>query len=388
MHIFSEKVEELKNLGVYRKLNVAYGPNDGIQIVNEKNVINLCSNNYLGFANHPRLKAAAINAINEFGVGAGAVRTINGNTVLHEMLDKKIAEFKKEEAAHHFQSGLACNLGVIPVLIQEKDLILSDELNHASIIDGIKLSKGSKKIYRHCDMNHLDEILQQIRKDYENVFIISDGVFSMDGNIAPLPDLVDIAKRHHCFTYIDDAHGSGVLGKSGRGTVDHFNLHKKVDIIIGTLSKAIGSIGGYATGSADMYKWLNHRARPLLFSTALPPSAVAASIEALKILEETEEYTRKLWKNTLFFQDGMKKLGFDTGKTETPITPIHVGEEAKALEVSRKLFENGVYASAIVFPTVPNNKARIRCMISASHDEECLEKAIGIFQKVRDEVKF
>lgn len=385
--MFKEKVAGLKADGIYRELKVLQSPNDAMEIVNGTSVINLCSNNYLGFSNHPRLKAVAIEAINKYGVGAGAVRTINGNTDLHEDLDRLIATFKHEEAAHHFQSGLNCNLGVIQGIVEEGDLIISDELNHASIIDGIKLSKGAKKVFRNCDMNHLEEILKFERGNYKNVFIISDGVFSMDGNIAPLPEIVALAKKYDAITYIDDAHGSGVLGKNGRGTVDHFNLHGSVDVIIGTLSKAIGSIGGYAAGSMDMYRWLNHRARPLLFSTALPPASVAAAIEAIKMLMETEEYSLKLWENAKFFQSKMKDLGFDIGKTQTPITPIHIGDEAKALEFSRKLFENGVYASAIVFPTVAKGKARIRCMISAAHTKEQLEKVAEVFSKVRDLVK-
>jgi glycine C-acetyltransferase len=382
------KVLELKSTGVFRKLNIINSPNDALEIVNGKEVINLCSNNYLGFANHPRLKKAAIQAIEKFGVGAGAVRTINGNTILHEELDKKLAEFKGEEKVHHFQSGLNCNMGVISSIVDEGDLILSDELNHASIIDGSRLSKATRKIYKHSDMNNLEDILKQERHLYKNVLIISDGVFSMDGDIVKLPDLVSIAKKYNAITYIDDAHGSGVLGKNGRGTIDHFHLHKEVDIIVGTLSKAIGSIGGYVAGSEDMYDWINHRARPILFSTALPPACVAASLEAIKILQETDEYSNKLWENTKYFQKQMQNNGFDIGQTQTPITPIIIGEEAKALLVSKKLLENGIYASPIVFPTVAKNKARIRCMISSTHNKEQLDKVIQAFINVRKEISF
>jgi glycine C-acetyltransferase len=381
-NIFKEKLEDLKNSGVFRKLNILQSPNEAVEIVNGKEVINLCSNNYLGFANHPRLKAKAIEAIQNFGVGAGAVRTINGNTTLHELLDEKIAKFKHEEKAHHFQSGLNCNIGAIQSITEEGDLILSDELNHASIIDGVRLSKATKKVYKTCDANHLEEMLKEHRGNHKNTLIITDGVFSMDGNLAPLPEIVELAKKYNCLTYVDDAHGSGVLGQNGRGTVDYFGLHGKVDFIIGTLSKAIGSIGGYVAGSKETYEWLNHRARPLLFSTALPPASVACAIEAITMLEETDEYTKKLWENALFFQSKLKQEGFDIGKTQTPITPVMIGEEAKAMEVSRKLLENGVYASPIVFPTVAKGKARIRFMVSASHTKEQLERVVNTLKKI------
>jgi glycine C-acetyltransferase len=381
-NILKNRIEDLKTSGVFRTLNVLESANEAMEVVNGFQVINLCSNNYLGFANHPRLKAKAIEAIEKFGVGAGAVRTINGNTTLHEMLDKKIAKFKHEEMAHHFQSGLNCNIGAIQAITEEGDLILSDELNHASIIDGVRLSKATKKVYKTCDPNHLEDMLKEHRGNYKNAFIITDGVFSMDGNIAPLPEIVNLANKYNCLTYVDDAHGSGVLGKNGRGTVDHFGLHGKVNFIIGTLSKAIGSIGGYVAGLKETYQWLNHRARPLLFSTALPPASVACAIEAIDILEETDEYTKKLWENTLFFQSKLKEAGFDIGKTQTPITPVIIGEEAKAMEVSRKLFENGVYASPIVFPTVAKGRARIRFMVSASHTKEQLENVVLVLQKI------
>jgi len=383
-----QKVEELKELGVFRTLKVVDSPNEATEIVNGQEVINLCSNNYLGFANHPRLKKASIIATEKYGVGAGAVRTINGNTVLHEELDRRLAQFKNEEAVHHFQSGLSCNIGSIQALMGDGDLILSDELNHASIIDGMRLSKAARKVFRHSDMNHLEELLKSEREKFNQVMIISDGVFSMDGDIALLPEIVALAKKYRTLTYIDDAHGSGVLGRNGRGTIDHFNLHHEVDFIVGTLSKAIGVIGGYIAGSKSMYEWLNHRARPILFSTALPPNCVAAIIEAITMLEESDQYTLKLWDNTKFFHNKIKELGFSIGNTETPITPIHIGEESKALEVSKKLFENGIYASPIVFPTVPKNTARIRCMISATHSKDQLDYVSKTFSKIRDELKF
>lgn len=382
------KVDDLKKDGVFRELNVLEGPNEALEIVNGREVINLCSNNYLGFANHPRLKRANIEAIEKYGVGAGAVRTINGNSDLHEELDRRLAQFKNEEYVHHFQSGLNCNMGAIAAITDENDLILSDELNHASIIDGMRLSKAARRVFRHADMDHLEEILKSERHKYQKVLVISDGVFSMDGDIVPLKDLVRIAKNYDALTYIDDAHGSGVLGKHGRGTIDHFDMHKQVDLIVGTLSKAIGVIGGYIAGSKSLYEWMNHRARPILFSTALPPGCVAAAIEALTMLEESDQYTQKLWDNTLFFQKEIQNAGFSIGKTQTPITPIHIGEEAKALEVSRKLFDKGIYASAIVFPTVPRGTARIRAMISAGHTKEQLKYVVDAFSKIRSELNF
>jgi glycine C-acetyltransferase len=378
--LFDSKLNELKSLKLFRNLHISESPNQSMQIIDGSQVINFCSNNYLGFANHERLKMAAIKAIHEFGVGSGSVRTINGNTSLHEMLDQKIAHFKHEKSAHHFQSGLNCNIGAIQAIAEEGDLIISDELNHASIIDGVRLSKAAKKIYKSCNPNHLEEVLKEHRKNYKNTFIITDGVFSMDGNIAPLPHIVELAEKFECFCYVDDAHGSGVLGKNGRGTIDHFNLHGKIDFIVGTLSKAIGSIGGYIAGSEETYSWLNHRARPLLFSTSLPPASVAASIEAITMLEESDEYSKTLWENTHFFQNKLKEEGFDINNTQTPITPVIIGDEAKAMLVSKKLLEIGVYASAILFPTVPKGKARIRFMVSAMHTKEQLEKTVEMLK--------
>lgn len=382
-NIFAKKVKVLKDEGVFRKLCIAESPNEAVQTINGVSVINLCSNNYLGFANLPRIKEAAIKAVQKYGVGAGSVRTINGNFDLHEKLDERIASFKHEQKAHHFQSGFTCNIGIIPAIAEEGDLLLSDELNHASIIDGMRLSKAARKVYKHADVNHLEEMLKENRKNYKNIFIITDGVFSMDGDIAPLPQITSLAKQYGAFTYVDDAHGSGVLGKNGRGTIDHFNLHGQVNLIIGTLSKAIGSIGGYIAGSADIYEWLNHRARPVLFSTSLPPASAASCIEAFNILEESDEYTLKLWENTRFFQQLLTENEFNIGKTQTPITPVIIGEEVKALETSQRLFENGVYAAAIVFPTVAKMTSRIRFMVSAMHTKEQLANTVNILKKIR-----
>lgn len=380
------KVAELKKQGLYRKIPVNDGPCDTVIKLNGKIVLNLSSNNYLGFANHPRLKKAAIDAINQYGVGSGAVRTIVGNMTIHEELDQVIAKFKHEEACVAFQSGFAVNSGVIQAITDEHDLIISDELNHASIIDGVRLSKASRAVYKHNDMESLEQVLKEKRSQYQNVLIIFDGVFSMDGDIANIPEIVKLAKKYRALTYVDDAHGSGVLGRSGRGTVDHFNLHGQVDFVVGTLSKAIGVVGGYVCGSQGMKDWLLHRGRPLLFSTSLMPGAAAAIIEAFKILEESPQYTEKLWDNAHYFKAKLKEKGFDIGHSQTPITPIMIGDEEKTLEFSRALLDNGVYVSGIVFPTVAKGKGRIRCMVSALHTKRQLDDAVEIITKTAKHV--
>ena len=370
------KIEELKKEGVYRKLSVSSSPNKAVITLNGKQVINLCSNNYLGFANHPRMKEAAKKAIDKYGVGSGAVRTISGNIEIHEELDERLAKFKREEAALVFQSGFLANLGVIQAITDRGDLIISDELNHASIIDGVRLSRADKAVFPHSDMKALEQILKERRKDYNEVLIITDGVFSMDGDIANLPEIVRLAKKYDAKVYVDDAHGSGVLGENGRGTVDHFNLHGQVDYIMGTLSKAIGVVGAYVAGSSEMKDYLLHRGRPLLFSTSMMPAACGAAIEAITMLEETDEYSKKLWDNTKYFQSKLKELGFTLGKTQTPITPLMIYDEAKTMDFAKKLLERGVYTSGIVFPTVPKGTARIRMMLSSEHTKEELDFAI------------
>lgn len=381
-----DSIQELKDQGVYRKLPVLEGPNQAEIMLNGKSVINLSSNNYLGLATHPRLKKAAIEAVEKYGVGSGAVRPIIGNMDIHEELEVILAKFKKEEAVMVFQSGFNCNAGVIQSITNKGDLIISDALNHASIIDGVKLSKADRAVFKHSDMEDLERILKEKRKDYNTVLIITDGVFSMDGDIAKLPKIVELAEQYEALTYVDDAHGSGVLGEGGRGTVDHFNLHGRVDFTIGTLSKAIGVIGGYVAGSKVMKEWLLHRARPFLFSTSLPPAAVGAIIEALNVLMESTELTERLWDNARFFKERLGKLGYNTGESETPITPVIIGEEGKTLEFSKRLMEAGVFASPIVFPTVPKGTGRVRCMISAGHTEEQLARAVEIFEKVGKEM--
>lgn len=381
------KIDELKRDGVYRVLSVNETPSEAVITLNGKRVINLCSNNYLGFANHPRLKDAAKRGIDEYGVGSGAVRTISGNMKIHEELDQKIAQFKREEAALAFQSGYLANLGVIQAITDKGDLIISDALNHASIIDGVKLSRADKAVFLHSDMADLERILQEKRANYNEVLIITDGVFSMDGDLANLPEIVKLAKKYDAKTYVDDAHGSGVLGENGRGTVDHFNLHGQVDYIMGTLSKAIGVVGAYVCGSKEMRDYLLHRGRPLLFSTAMMPAAASAAIEAFTMLEESSEYSQKLWDNTKYFQTKLLELGFSLGSTQTPITPLMIYDEAKTMIFAKKLLERGVYTSGIVFPTVPKGKARIRMMLSSDHTKEDLDYAINEIYELSQELE-
>lgn len=377
-----EKIDQLKTDGVYRKLPIHTDRVGATVQIDGREIVNLSSNNYLGLANHPRMIEKAVEATLKFGVGAGSVRPIIGNTELYEEMERKIAEYKKEEAAFVFQSGYNCNVGTIQAIVEAGDLVISDELNHASIIDGIKLTKADKAIYKHADVEDLERILKERRKDYRNVLIITDGVFSMDGDLAPLPQIVELAEKYDAMTFVDDAHGSGVLGENGRGTVDHFHLHGRVDFIIGTLSKGIGVIGGYVAGKQVMKDWLLHRGRPFLFSTALPPAVVASVIEAFNILNDTTEYTDKLWANAKYFKEKLGKLGFNTGVSETPITPVIIGDEAKSLEFSRELLKEGVMVSAIVFPTVPLGTGRLRCMVNAMHNESHLDKAVEAFEKV------
>lgn len=386
MEFLQKKVQELKEQGLYKELVTLEGPSDAECIINGKKVINLSSNNYLGFANHPRLKKAAIEAIEKYGAGAGAVRPIIGNMKIHDDLEKLLAEFKREEAVLAFQSGFNCNAGVIQALTDKGDLIISDQLNHASIIDGTRLSKADKAVFQHSDMADLERVLKEKRNNYNNVLIITDGVFSMDGDIAKLPEIVALAEKYSCLTYVDDAHSSGVLGESGRGTVDHFKLHGRVDVAMGTLSKAIGVVGGYVAGKKVTIDWLKNRGRPFLFSTGLPPAAVGAAIEAVKMLMESTEYTDKLWANAKHFKEGLGKLGYNIGHSETPITPIIIGDEAKTLEFSKKLFENGLFSGPIVFPTVPKGTGRVRCMVTAGHTTEQLDRAVKICEKVGKEM--
>ncbi|MDO5715811.1 MAG: glycine C-acetyltransferase [Tissierellia bacterium] len=381
-----ENVEQLKKDGVYRTLPVLEGPNQAEILLDNKDEINLSSNNYLGLATDERLKKAAIEAVEKYGVGAGAVRTIIGNMDLHERLEKVLAEFKKTERVFIYQSGYDCNIGTIQAIMGKEDLIISDELNHASIIDGIRMVKSDKAIYKHSDMDDLERALKEKRGDYKNCLIITDGVFSMDGDLAKLPEIADLAEKYDAMTYVDDAHGSGVMGDHGRGTVDHFGLHDRIDFVIGTLSKAVGVKGGYVACNEAAYQWLNHRARPVLFSTTLSPADTAAATKSIEVMMESDDLQKKLWDNAKYFKEKLGKLGFNTGHSETPITPVIIGEEAKSMEFSKKLQENGVFTSAIVFPTVPKGTGRVRCMVTAGHTKDQLDRAVEIFEKVGKEM--
>ncbi|RKX54021.1 MAG: 8-amino-7-oxononanoate synthase [Thermotoga sp.] len=385
--VFVKEMEELKEQGLYIYIRTLEGPQGSWLTIGGKKVLNMCSNNYLGFANEPRLKEAAKRAIDKWGVGPGAVRTIAGTLKIHEELEKALAEFKKVEAVLFLQTGFIANQAVIPAIVEAGDAILSDELNHASIIDGVRLSKAERYIWKHRDVKDLEEKLKEAtEKGARRKLIITDGVFSMDGDLAPLPEIVELAEKYDAMVMVDDAHGEGVLGEAGRGIVDHFGLHGRVDIEIGTLSKAFGVVGGYVAGKKELIDYLKQKARPFLFSTPLSPADTAASLEAVKILMESGDRVKKLWDNARYFKENMKKLGFDLGVSETPITPVMLYDAKVATEFSKKLLEEGVFAQAIGYPTVPKGKARIRVMISAVHTKEDLDFAIEKFEKVGKEL--
>jgi glycine C-acetyltransferase len=376
----------LRERGVFIRPRVLETEQKATVVMDGREVITLSSNNYLGLTVHPKLRQAASEAIERYGVGSGAVRTIAGTMTLHNELEQKLARFKHTEASLTMQSGYATNLGVISALMQEGDLIVSDELNHASIIDGIRLCKAPRKIFRHKDMADLRRVLEEARDTTGKIMIVTDGVFSMDGDIAPLPEIVALAEEYGAFVMVDDAHASGVLGKNGRGSVSHFDLDGRVALQIGTLSKGIGALGGYVACSQDMRDYLLNRARPVLFSTSHPPSVVATCIAALDILESDTSLVERLWENTSFFKKGLEQLGFNTGQSETPITPVIVGEGARAVQLSTRLFEEGVFAQAIVYPTVAADKCRVRTIVTALHTNEELSKALDIFAKVGKEL--
>lgn len=382
-----QNLEELKKTGLYNQIHTIQSPQGAWLRVDGKRVLNFCSNNYLGLANHPEMCKAAIVAIEEYGVGPAAVRSIAGTMDLHLELEERLARFKGVDAAIALQSGFNANQAVIPLLMGEGDLIISDELNHASIIDGVRLSKADRAIYRHCEVADLKERLEEAaQKGYAKVLVITDGVFSMDGDIAPLDKIVDVCEFYRALVMVDDAHGEGVLGKGGRGIVDHFDLHGRVDIEVGTLSKAFGVVGGYVAGKRLIIEYLRQRARPFLFSSATTPADTAACIAAVELLERSTELVDRLWKNTHYFKEQMVRLGFDTGRSQTPIVPIMLGEAQLAQEFSRRLFEEGVFAMAIGYPTVPQGKARIRVMMSASHSQADLDQGIVIFERVGKEL--
>ena len=376
------ELQTLRQAGLYNHIRTLGSPQGAWLAVDGKKVLNFCSNNYLGLANHPKIKAAAKGAVDKMGVGPGAVRTIAGTMDLHVELDRRLAKFKGVKSAISFQSGFTANLAVIPALVGKEDVIFSDELNHASIIDGSRLSRAKIIRYEHINPQDLDERLKEHRTKYKRALVVTDGVFSMDGDIAPLDEIYQVTQAHAAVLMVDDAHGEGVLGKGGRGIVDHFGLHGKVDVEVGTLSKAFGVVGGVAAGDERVVEWLHQRGRPFLFSSAMTIPDVAACLAAVDLLEESTELVDKLWANTDLFKSEMQKLGFDTGKSVTPITPVMLGEAKLAQEFSKALYEAGVFGMAIGFPTVPPGTARIRVMISAAHSTDDLEQGLAAFEKI------
>jgi len=381
-----EELNALKEAGLYRPLKELQSPQQPRSVINGKTVVNLSSNNYLGLADDPRLKEAMIQATERYGAGSGAVRTIIGTMTIHNELEEKLAAFKHTEAAVVFQSGFTCNSGVIPILVGEGDAIISDELNHASIIDGCRLSKAVTLRYKHSDMDDLARVLKETDGQYRRRLIITDGVFSMDGDIGRLPEIVALAEKHGCMTYVDDAHSSGVLGENGQGSVHHFGLNGRVTVQVGTLSKAVGVLGGYVAGPKALIELLWHKGRPFLFSTSHPPGVAAACLKAIEIMEQEPQLIARLWENTRYFKAKLTALGFNTGKSETPITPVIAGDEVKAMKLSDRLMEEGVFAQGIAFPTVPKGTARVRTIVSAAHTKEDLDLAVQAFAKVGKEL--
>jgi glycine C-acetyltransferase len=382
-----QELQNLRDQGLYNTIRTIGSPQGAWFVVDEKQVMNLCSNNYLGFANHPKLKEAAKKAIDEYGVGPGAVRSIAGTMTLHLELEKKLAEFKGVEDALYLQSGLNSNSATIPALVNSPDdVIFTDELNHASIIDGCRLTKARRVIFPHKDAKGLKEALEK-EKDVPKKFVVTDGVFSMDGDLAPMADIVEVAEEYDAIVMVDDAHGEGVLGSHGRGIADHFGVTGRVDVEMGTMSKAFGVVGGYLAGKKELIEFLRQKARPFLFSSAVTPPDAAACIAAVEILQESDELVKKLWENGNYFKKGMKDLGFDIGQSETPITPVILGEAKVAQDFSKRLFQEEIFAQSIGYPTVPKGKARIRVMISAVHEKKDLDFALGKFKKIGKAMK-
>jgi len=383
----TDQLDELKAKGTHFKLRVLEDEQAPVCTFDGKKVINLASNNYLGLTTHPKLREAALEATRRLGVGSGAVRTIAGTMKIHMELEEKIARFKNAEACVVFQSGFAANAGTVSAVLGKDDFIISDALNHASIIDGARLSKAKILVFRHKDIAHAEEQLTSVKNEPGRKLLITDGVFSMDGDIGPLPALCDLAEKYGAIMMVDDAHASGVLGRNGRGTIDHYGMHGRVDIQVGTLSKAIGALGGYVCGTRDLIDFLYHRARPFLFSTSHPPSVAATCIAAFDVLEQEPERMEKLWENTRFWKKELGGLGFDIGgrttpASETPITPIIIGDGKLTMDFSRELFKEGVFATGIAFPTVPEGKARVRTIMTATHTREELEQALGVLGRV------
>ncbi|MDM5277533.1 glycine C-acetyltransferase [Paenibacillus silvae] len=384
----SSNIEELKTKGLYNVIDTLLGANGPVIRIDGKSLINLSSNNYLGLATDHRLIDASVKAAQTYGAGAGAVRTINGTMDLHVELEEKLARFKKTEAVIVYQSGFNCNMAAISAVMDQHDAILSDELNHASIIDGCRLSRAKVIRFKHSDMNDLRQQAKEAKESgqYHKIMVITDGVFSMDGDIAKLPEIVKIAEEFDLITYVDDAHGSGVLG-AGAGTVKHFGLSDRIDFQIGTLSKAIGVVGGYVAGKKQLIEWLKLRSRPFLFSTSLPPAAIASCSASVDILMNDKDLIEKLWENGNHLKNGLSRLGYDVGQSETPITPCIIGDEVTTQQFSKRLYEEGVYAKAILFPTVPKGTGRIRNMPTAAHTKEMLGQVISVYEKVGKEMK-
>ena len=385
LRFLSDEIDALKSQGLYRRLRVLDGEQAAKASIDHRSVVNLSSNNYLGLTTHPKLRERALQATRELGVGSGSVRTIAGTMEIHMELERRLAAFKGTEAAVVFQSGFAANAGTVSSILGKEDVIVSDELNHASIIDGARLSRATIKVFPHKDVAAARRILEELPAAQRKL-LITDGVFSMDGDVGALPGLCDLADEFRCVMMVDDAHASGVFGKEGRGTVDHFDLHGRVDVQVGTLSKAIGVLGGYVAGSRALIEFLYHRARPFLFSTSHPPAVAAACIAALDVLEAEPRWIERLWENTRFFKEGLRSLGFDTGLSESPITPVMAGEGALAMRLSDRLFEEGVFAQGIAFPTVPRGKARVRTIVTAAHTRAELEFALDRFKAVGAEL--
>jgi len=380
------RLHELEEQGLAIRPRTLEGPTGARARFDGRDVINLASNNYLGLASHPRMNAAASKAAAELGAGTGAVRTIAGTMTSHRELERRFAQFKHAEGALMFQSGFTANAGTVAAILDKEDVIVSDRLNHASIIDGARLSRAEIKVFEHKDAEHADALLAETAVPGRRQLLITDGVFSMDGDIAPLPALVGVAEKHGAIMMVDDAHASGVLGRGGAGTVDHFDLHGRVDIQVGTLSKAIGVLGGFIAGPHHLIEWLVNRGRPFLFSTSAPPAVVAACIEALDIIRDEPERLERLWENTNSFKAGLHELGFDTGMSETPITPVITGDEEKTQAFARRLFEEGVFTPAIVYPTVAKGQARVRTIVISDHTSEDLREALGVFGRVGREL--
>ena len=377
----ASEIQALRDQGTFRRLRVLDDEQKARTSIDHRVVVNLSSNNYLGLTTHPKLRERAVEAIRTRGVGSGSVRTIAGTMDIHMHLERKLAEFKRTEAAVVFQSGFAANAGTVAAILGRDDAIVSDELNHASIIDGARLSRATIKVFPHRDVAAARRFVEELPRTQRKL-LISDGVFSMDGDLGALPDLCDLAEEFGCIMMVDDAHASGVFGQHGRGTIDHFGLHGRVDVQVGTLSKALGVLGGYVAGSRSLIEFLYHRARPFLFSTSHPPAVAAACLAAIEVMETEPDLMNQLWENTRFFKSGLQALGFDTGASESPITPVIVGEATLAMALSDQLFEKGVFAQGIGFPTVPQGKARVRTIVTATHTRDQLEFALDCFKNV------